>query len=143
MSYLAPLAVVALLLAGCVETGRTAGGPPPKAMTDSTVIVTDSTTIVVNYPLSQLPMSDPVRMQTTFALSHLASPEARRACSAEEIEFTNLSIILYAVRDEEWRTSPWTAKQKREVERLQQRWRVLGGDGRTVSPTCQRVIARL
>ena len=136
MSYVAPLAVVALLLAGCVETGRTAGGPPPKVMTGSTVIV-------VNYPLSQLPMSDPVRMQTTFALSHLASPEARRACSAEELEFANLSIILYAVRDEEWRTSPWTEKQKREVERLQHRWRTLGGDARTVSKDCQKFVARL
>ncbi|MFQ6549725.1 hypothetical protein AADZ90_017375 [Aestuariibius sp. 2305UL40-4] len=136
MSHLRPFAAIALLLAGCTEQGQ-----PQTPQAGGTTVLLGPEVTSINYPLSALPLSNPIRLELTFELAALASPEVQRACTAQEIEFTELSVILLAVRSEEWRTSPWTNRQRREVERLQQRWETLGGDAQTISDRCRSVIA--
>lgn len=131
MTYSLPVLALSLVLAGCAQT----------TSTDGLQQSTGATRIA--YPMAALPMTDTARMETILDLSQLASADARRACTAEDLEFTELSLILATVDYEEWRTAPWTANQEREVAALRQRWQELGGSSRAVSDTCRRFGSRL
>ncbi|ANT59035.1 hypothetical protein AYJ57_00865 [Salipiger sp. CCB-MM3] len=136
MCKLACLLSAGLLLQACAETARTGPGVPPGT-------IPENSAIFVAYDLKTLPLSDPVRLDTTFDLAALAGPEGRRICGPSEAEFAELSVILKAVQDEEWRTSPWSAEQRAQVVELQRRWDALGGRSRSLSKPCADLVARI
>lgn len=131
MLYSRLLMTVTLLLVGCVEAPRTIG---PQQTTGA---------VSINYPMAALPMTRRARVETVLDLSQLASAQAKRACATEDLEFVELSLIIKKVDYEEWRTKPWTARQKREVEALRRRWQALGGSSREISDPCRAYSSKL
>ena len=125
------------MLSGCL---------PPDASTTATQDVQLAGTsgiVTLNYPMSVLPLSDRARVATVMTLHNFTAPAAQRACSPDEIEFVELKIILARVDYEEWRTSPWSARQRAEVSKLRKRFAELGAASRTLSQSCQAYSSRL
>lgn len=127
MLRILPLAAFAFVLTSCTEPDRVQTTIRPSVA-------------VIGYPLSVLPMTDRTRTETVMSLTRFSLPRVKRACSPEERQFLELSLILYSVGYEEWRTAPWSPRQRREVNALRHRWQSLGGDSRTVSGRCQAAI---
>lgn len=90
--------------------------------------------------MSDLPMSEMARFATIMNLAQLTSAAFARACTQEEREYLELKIILGTVDYEEWRTAPWSAKQKAEVRALRKRWQELGGESRSLSSSCKALV---
>ena len=99
-------------------------------------------------PASRTPVADvspslPLTSETRTELSaELAQIQARGqgACSASDLEFTRISVTLYAIATDGQATTPWTTAERTEVAKLRQRWEALGGDSGDISERCRSAI---
>ena len=99
-------------------------------------------------PASRTPVADvspslPLTSETRTELAaELAQIQARGqgACSASDLEFTRISVTLYAIAIDAQATTPWTAAERAEVAKLRRRWEALGGDSGDVSERCSNAI---
>ncbi|MEC3861458.1 hypothetical protein VK792_09195 [Mesobacterium sp. TK19101] len=112
------LCAVALFAAGCkTETPLTPG-------------TADS--------LDRLPLSVAARQELTDIYAKLDTPEARQACTADEITFTKRAVALYAlyIEREEPGARSWTKAEEARIEKMRTEWEALGGDTGDVSARC-------
>ncbi len=93
-----------------------------------------------NPDLRGLPLPSEVRSELAAEMGALATPQARQACSARELEFAGTSMRLMAVLMTSEETRPWSPTETAAVETLQSRWQSLGGDGVTMSEQCLSAI---
>ncbi|MFD1343555.1 hypothetical protein [Litorisediminicola beolgyonensis] len=77
------------------------------------------------------------------ALALLDTPEARRSCSAEELEYEAISLRGFAMGMTIGDPRKMTPSQRTEFDRLMTRWEELGGDTRVISPRCREYIESL
>lgn len=93
--------------------------------------------------LANLPLEAEVRTELATALRQLSGPEARSACTPDEIAFMRVSLTLYAVAATANDDTGWSTAERARVADLQRQFDAMGGDARDVSLKCQAMAASL
>ncbi len=92
--------------------------------------------------INRLPGEARDRLRFIQEVVWIYDPVVIKNCTLDEIEFEEIEWISLYVGYQENKVPPrlWTDEQRRLVDELEIRWETLGGDSRSVSPSCEAAI---